>query len=255
MASDASEGSHHKAEVMADTLGGVMREDVIAGKWAKEPRKVWLQSAVSGHAKDCLVFLDGELYTQRVRAAEILRQAQEADQLHPLVSVFVSSISAVRRHTDFTCNESYASFVAELPEWIQQQAGTFDRFFLCGLSLSGLQVVFTALRHAGIYAGVLSQSPSAWWQHEWLTASLGRDVASAGRFWISVGNQELQENVTHPPTGLFQRVCQLDSVRRLACKMSDAGHRVRYAEFEGGHDPMCWGGELPHALAWLLDDA
>ena len=206
-----------------------------------EPRKAWIHPAAA--AKDCLVFLDGELYTDRVKAPELVRGA---------TCVYLSNVSAAARHADYTCNENFASFVAQLPNWIEQHVAPFDRYFLCGLSLSGLQAIFTAPRHPGIYSGVLSQSPSAWWNDEWLRTSLPR--GNRGRFWLSVGSQELQENVTHPPTGLIQKTSQRDSVRRLAEAMADAGHVDHFEEYDGGHDPACWARELPEALAWLLNE-
>jgi enterochelin esterase-like enzyme len=228
----------------------VIRESEIASDWLAGPRKVWIHPAAA--ARDCLVFLDGELYTDRVKAPEIVRTATCA---------YLPNVSAASRHADYTCNESFALFVAELPRWIEQQVASFDRYFLCGLSLSGLAAVFAALRHPGIYAGVLSQSPSAWWNEEWLRDEWRNERLGAplprnqrGRFWLSVGTQELQENVTHPPTGLMQKVSQLDAVRRLAQEMAEAGQVVRLAEYDGGHDPACWARELPSALEWLLDE-
>jgi enterochelin esterase family protein len=226
-------GTTEKAEVIT--------EGEILSDWLSEPRKVWIHPARA--TKDCLVFLDGELYTDRVKAPETVRAA---------TCIYLPNVSAAGRHADYTCNERFASFVAELPHWIDQHVASFDRFFLCGLSLSGLAAVFVSLRHPGIYSGVLSQSPSAWWNAEWLCTSLPR--GQRGRFWMSVGTQELQENVTHPPTGLLQRASQLDSVRRLAQAMAASGQVVRLAEYEGGHDPACWARELPEALAWLLTE-
>jgi enterochelin esterase-like enzyme len=67
-----------------------------------------------------------------------------------------------------------------------------------------------------------------------------------------VGTKEVQENLSHPPTPLYQRTSQLDSVRRLAAGMSRAGHEMHLNEFEGGHDPARWAAEIPEAIGWLL---
>jgi len=76
--------------------------------------------------------------------------------------------------------------------------------------------------------------------------------ASANRFWLSVGTPEVQENVSHPPTPLIQKTSQLASARRLAKRMTETGHEIHCHEYYGAHDPVCWGAELPQALAWLL---
>ena len=215
-----------------------MREVEISSAHLSTPRKAWIHSV--SYSKDCLVFLDGELYIHRVKAPEFVLDA---------TCVYVSNADAASRHEDYTCSLAYALFVAELRQWIDQNVGSFDRFFLCGLSLSGLQAVFTALTHPGSYSGVLSQSPSAWWNDEWLCGSL--PAATHGHFWLSVGTLESQEDVMHPPSGMFQKASQLDSVRRLAQGMTNLGHVVHLSEYDGGHDPACWARELPIAVNWL----
>src|SRR5262249_23703346 len=150
-------------------------------------------------------------------------------------------VDAVTRGTDFTCNEAWTSFVVtDLCHWIVQTTGRVERFFLCGLSLSGLAAAFAMLRYPTAFCGVLSQSPSAWWDDERLTLSLAADNKSASRVWISVGDQENQENVMHSPVELFQKASQRDSVRRLAEKLEGLCREVRFEEFSGGHDMACW---------------
>ncbi len=218
------------------------------------PRKAWIHRSTTGNAKDCLLFLDGELYTERVKAPDILREAEAAGALPPVTCVYLPNASAAGRHADYTCNATFADFLArEMPPWIEREAGRFERVFLCGLSLSALQAVFTTLRHPGVFAGVLAQSPSAWWQDEWLAQSLPAMPATPNRFWLSVGTQELQTNVSHPPTPLVQTTSQLDSVRRLAAAKIAQGHDIHLNEYKGGHDPACWGAELTEALEWLVN--
>lgn len=139
-----------------------------------------------------------------------------------------------------------------MPQSIEREAGPFERLYLCGLSLSGLQALFTALKHPGVFSGVLAQSPSAWWRDEWLASWMSSFGTGGQRFWLSVGSDEVAEDLKHPPTSLHQKASQLDSVRRLSLAMSRAGHDVDLQEFDGGHDPACWGEELTGALAWLV---
>ncbi len=68
---------------------------------------------------------------------------------------------------------------------------------------------------------------------------------------MSVGTQEVQTNVSHPPTPLVQKASQLDSVRRLSSALRANGHDIHSNEYNGGHDCACWAAELPQALAWL----
>lgn len=170
-----------------------------------------------------------------------------------MTSVWVSAIDGAGRHRDFTCNEAFADFLAiDLHKWIEEVVGHHERYFVSGLSLSGLQAAFSVLRYPQTFAGALCQSPSAWWNDEWLAGELQTSLPNKNRFWISVGDKEIQEGMTHPPSGLLQSVSQLDSCRRLAAKLAACGADVRFSEFAGGHDPQCWGEELPAALHWLM---
>jgi len=228
-------------------------EHSIAGRSLVMPRAAWVVHDAAQKAKVCLLWMDGELYSERVKAPEVISGAQSSGKLPPLACVYLPNASAADRHAIYTCNESFASFIAlEMPGWIEREVGEFDRLFLCGLSLSGLQAVFTALRHPGVFSGVLAQSPSAWWQDERLVDTLVSAGSYRPRFWLSVGSQELRGEVSHPPTPLYQKASQRASVHRLAGAMSRAGHEVRLHEYEGGHNPECWGEELTRALDWLL---
>lgn len=229
----------------------MITEHSITSRFLSAPHKAWIHHAEE--AETCLLLLDGDLYNSRVKSAEAIARAQASGSLPPLACVHLPSLSAEDRHETYTCCAPFASFLAEeMPGWVEREAGRFERMLLCGLSLSALQSIFTALSHPGVFAGVLAQSPSAWWHDERLTGMLDRLPASRGRFWISVGSHEVQENASHPPTPLVQRTSQLASVKRLTGRMAEAGHDTHLHEYDGGHDPACWGAELPQALAWLL---
>jgi enterochelin esterase family protein len=225
----------------------------ITTSMLKAPRMLWVQPPIAGRASDCLVFLDAELYRDRIQAPKIIRDLQSADGITSTTCVYVSSLSPADRHVDYTCNEMYSLFLAtDLLRWIESTVDNHKRYFLCGLSLSGLSAAYTALRHPAIFSGAVCQSPSAWWNDEWLGASLEPDRPRHGRFWISVGNQELQQGVAHPPTGLVQKVNQRDACRRLAERLIDFCNDLHYSEYSGGHDPQCWAEELSTALEWVL---
>lgn len=150
----------------------MITEHQISSDLLAAPRKAVIHHA--DEAKSCLLFLDGELYTDRVKGPEVIAAAQVSGSLSPVTCVYLPNLSAADRHEVYTCHERFASFLAlEMPRWIEREAGRFNQLFLCGLSLSALQSIFTALQHPGIFAGVLAQSPSAWWQDERLASSLG----------------------------------------------------------------------------------
>jgi enterochelin esterase family protein len=201
------------------------------------------------------VILDGELYRDRVQVVPIIRDLAEANRLPPLTCVYVAAESAAARHAELTCSGPFTRFlVDELIPWTEGQLGTHSCYWLCGLSLSGLAAAYAAIQHPEIFRGAVCQSPSAWWHDEWLATNLPVVLPSASRYWISVGNQEIDEDVSHPPTGLLQRTSQLASCNKLALSLAEHGATVRYSGFAGGHDPACWAKELPAALDWLLEN-
>jgi iron(III)-enterobactin esterase len=231
------------------------RFDVPSASLAQS-RKVWVQHAPGSPPADCLVFLDGEFYVENVRAPAIILDRQRAGSLPGVAAVYVSHVDLMARAKDLVCDDAFASFVAgDLLRWIEGALGRFERLFLCGLSLSGLEAAFVAFRHPTAFHGVLAQSPSAWWEDERLAETIARGLASESRIWISVGDRETEENVLHSPAGLFQKASQRDSVRRLAQALGGRCRALRYEEFPGGHDMACWARELPRALPWLLRDA
>lgn len=231
----------------------MIEEHFLQSKHIDDQRRVWLHRSDDADARDCLLFLDGELYRDRVKAPAILEEASNRKLLPPVHAVFVSSVSAKDRQLDFICNSAYAAFVAEeVTAWIKQQGLSSDRLYLCGLSLSGLQALFAARAHPDVFDGVLSQSPSAWWNDEQVVSIFSSHSSNCPPAWVSVGLQERDEDVRHPPTDLHQKTSQLDSVRRLVEQMRTAGADVRLHEYDGGHDCACWGEELVSAIAWLV---
>jgi len=83
-----------------------MTEHEIPSAILPAPRMAWIHRAIGGEAKDCLLFLDGELYTERVKSATILSEAQAAGTLPPVTCVYLSNASAAGRQADYTCNPS-----------------------------------------------------------------------------------------------------------------------------------------------------
>jgi len=217
------------------------------------PRSVWVEAAPKSESNRCCIFLDAELYLERVKAVQILTDLQAEPRIPPTTSVFLSYGETSERHRDYTCNPAFADFlVEELLPWINEKTHPQEEIFLCGLSLSGLAAIHAACVYPSLFKGALSQSPSAWWNDETMAKECGSGQPRGCRFWISVGSAEQQENVAHAP-GLFQKTSQVDSCRRLANSLQGSGHEVNYQEFEGGHDADSWAADLPNGMIWLLN--
>ena len=121
---------------------------------------------------------------------------------------------------------------------------------ICGLSLSGLQSALIALMYPEIFSYCLAQSGSFWWLQDNPV-----DLSSTrSRYWLSVGDQETETEVRHPPRSLYQRVSQVEGVNAAVQEFRSLGGMVHKNTYSGGHAAQPWIEELPEALRWLLSD-
>ena len=211
-----------------------LRDVELAGSLG--PRRLWVQGRPSSR---CLVFLDGEHYVERVDAPAIVPDG--------VTAVYLSFGDPEQRRVDLCCNDAFADYLAlELVPWLQATIGPRAQLTLCGLSLSGLAAIHAALRHPDVFDRVISQSPSAWWNDEWLFGNLPSGPGLDAR--VSVGAHETAEHVDHGHPDLFQVTSQVDSCRNLVAGLRRQGHGVDYVEFEGGHDAESWRDDLRAAL-------
>lgn len=245
------------------------------GRWIKANDKPafsleehWIEDPATGYARLvrlsrgpsdrkhplCLV-LDGEIYWRDLEAVPAFQGV--TDSLPSGMTIaYVGHVSALDRHRDFTANEDYARFIGErVVPWLQDEVAGLSEagHAVVGLSLSGLMAVHVALRYPQHFNACVSQSGSHWWDYESFGETVKRHAPVRGRFWLSVGSQETQTDVHHPPTGLHQKVSQVDGVQRAVQALSQAGGVVHYHEFEGGHARECWRDELEEAVRWSLD--
>jgi enterochelin esterase-like enzyme len=229
----------------------IMQEGFVQSTRKLPGRRIWSLLPRYGRAAVQLVFLDAELYIERVGAPQVLHQLEEQGLIPAVAAVFVSNVSAAARHVDYVCDTDYAYFLAHdlLPAIVSTQ--TIGRVILIGLSLSGLAAAHAAVT-TGLFHVAICQSPSFWWAEERFTSTLSPASKHAPALWISVGDQETTAGVAHPPTGLLQMSSQHDSCERGAAALREAGYTIAYRLFEGGHDPACWRDDLALALPWVL---
>jgi len=199
-----------------------MDEDFVRSEFKPPGRRIWNVSPSVDAPAALLVFLDAELYLERVSAAEVVRGLEAQGRIPPVVSVFVSN---------------------------NGPAAASDRVVIIGLSLSGLAAAHAALT-TGRFRAAVCQSPSFWLNRERLASSLPNAGTRAAAFWIGVGDLETESGVSHPPSGLLQETSQRDSCGRGVEALRAAGYAVSRRVFHGGHDPACWRDDLTLALSW-----
>lgn len=219
---------------------------------------VWRQAVGDARGPRRLaIFLDGEFYIERMHTPALLEELMAAGKIPPLAPVYVSHHDGAARQRDFVCRAEYTRFlVEELIPWAQRetQGELAPSHLLVGLSLSGLAALFATVERPRVFSHVVAQSPSAWWNDEWFAQHVRQCSAPLGHIWLSVGDQETGENVTHPPTPLIQVTSQLASCQRLAAVLAARSAKFAFNTFHGGHSMECWRAELPEALAFLLGD-
>ena len=200
----------------------------------------------------CL-FLDAEYYLEKMQVEEIVSRVVQSSSDPPLLFCFLSHGDSVQRHQDYTCNPLFAEFLAtELTDWSRTQFPHLRQHdhLIAGLSLSGLQSAYTKVCYPRVFRSVISQSGSFWWNEQWLRKQTG--FSWEGRFYLSVGDQEVTSGETHLPGKLYQGVSQLESVTQLAHHLSSRNAELNFQEYAGGHELAPWRSELEQALCWSL---
>ena len=215
-------------------------------------RRVWALTPETGRPIATVVFLDAEIYIERVGAVSVLRELQAKGSTPPLFSVFVSSVDSASRHSDYTCDETYAEFLSEevVPWALRQHVRLDAACMLVGLSLSGLAAAHAAITHGEQFAATICQSPSFWWSDEKFRESLRPASGLGPCFWISVGNEETESEASHPPSDMLQRTDQIAACQRGSTALRKANYEVADRVFQGGHDPLSWREDLMLALPW-----
>jgi len=220
-------------------------------------RTIWYHGGPQDTPHSLCVFLDGEHYTRDLDALPVMEALLGERGMPSLSLVFVSHVSSdpaladyACRQDDYACNERYARYIAtDVAHWarVRNTGIRATGHLICGLSLSGLQAAYVTCRHPQTFSLCLSQSGSFWW----LDGKEDRLSPTAAKFWLSVGDQETAENVSHPPE-LFQEISQIAGVERAAATIRQLGGTVRYHKFSGGHAAAPWRQELAPALRWLV---
>lgn len=230
---------------------------VLRSKHLGNERNVWIRRpAQTGDSCSLVVFLDAELYRDRVGANVVIDDLELRGVVRPSFYVFVSSQSIESRWRECPCYPPFARFINdELVPWIEDvipEAKAESKRVIAGLSYTGLAAAFVALDGKSSFAKVIAQSGSFWSNQCWLTREYrSKEMARPVDFYLDVGLDETATNVRHKED-VLQDISQIEGVQGFRDVLLARGYAVNYIEFQGGHDTACWRTTLPIALEWAL---
>jgi enterochelin esterase-like enzyme len=198
-----------------------------------------------GEACRLLVLFDGGDYQKddRIPGPVILDNLISEKKIPPFVAVFVNHID---RNKELACWEPFADFVAtELVPWVQNHfhvSADAKNTIVGGVSRGGMMAAYCAFRHSETFGNVLSLSGSYGWFPEvdekpapsnlepgWLTRQFLTAQRFPVRFYLAAGRFEHGYPVS-----------LLSENRRMRDVLEAKGYAVKYSEFSGGHDYICW---------------
>ena len=221
-------------------------------------RTVWFSAGPRQINHPLCVFLDGEHYLEGISAPSILEELTASGLIPQMSFAFVSHNGAKARHEDYTCNDRFARYVSEdIFLWAKNRVPSISSNgnLICGVSLSGLASAHIALTFPHLFSLSLCQSGSFWWERQRFASLAHGHTATGLRLWLSVGNEETEENATHPPTGMRQEFSQITGVQSAVDVLRASGAEVKHHVFNGGHAYGPWKDELRDALQWLAGSA
>jgi glucan 1,4-alpha-glucosidase len=210
-------------------------------------RRVWVYLppgyAQSAMRYPTLYVQDGMEYVVRARAALVAHDLVQQKKIAPFIIVFVLPVDRMK---EYWANDAYADFLAtELVPFIDARYRTRqerEARALMGTSLGGIISVWTALRHARVFARVGGQSCSFQIDNERVVGALSRlgpmTRANAFKLYFDVGRMEPIMAVN----------------RRVRVMLRSKGYAVAYAETDAGHNWTSWRDRLAGAYLALWSD-
>jgi enterochelin esterase-like enzyme len=168
----------------------------------------------------------------------------------------------VTRSNELNTNPDFAFFVGEeLFPYIKEKyniSSDSRETVVGGASLGGLSASYMGLKYPDKFGKILSQSGSYWapkkliedidhhfrkWQY--LIGEYMKKDKLPLEFYIEIGVYEGTEALHGAPSHFF-------SNRYFQDVILSKGYPVKYVEYIGGHDFICWRGSLANGLIYLI---
>lgn len=186
---------------------------------------------------------DGASYLKYARTAAVVDALQQQRRIQEVILVFVDPVD---RWKEYARDPVFTRmFVEELVPYVdahyrtRREAGA--RCVL-GASMGGLIAMHLAFTRPQVFGMVASQS-GAFHRPD---GALGREVSAAERkplrVYVDVGLYDL----------LDEKRNLLDQSRDMKKILEARGYPLRYVEYAGGHNYVCWSDQLPSIFEYFF---
>ncbi len=240
----------HEADENTEAPRELVWDSTVLGN----SRRVWVHETPgdTDARRPLVIVLDGERWVEDNPLAPVLDLATEAGEFPAAVVVFVHTIDNDSRGEELPCNADFWRAIIDelLPKVADITPFTDDptRTVVAGQSYGGLAGMFAALTRPDRFALVASQSGSFWWPqmpHGDTQGPLG------GRIAEMLADQVVPSFRADMTVGIHEGHMPANN-ERIADMLRTRGIDVRYSEFDGGHEWLCWRGDLVESLIRLL---
>ena len=261
------------AQPWSDVRPGVAKGEIhphrFDSQFLGDARVVWVYTppgyGEGSESCDLLIVFDGWAYMYLVPVPTILDNLYADGLIRPTVAVMVSGSDKQERTVELYCNEQFASMlVTELIPWLRERY-TFSpdplRTTAAGSSAGGSAAAHLAMTHSDTVGNVLSQSGAFFWGPG-ATIPYRLDDKSVAWNWL-IDQYSATSNLPisfYLESGTFETADRagqdadlLGSNRRMQDVLLEKGYPVRYSEYYGGHEYMCWRGSFADGLIALAD--
>lgn len=223
-------------------------------------RRIWLYTTADSAAPEqrpLAIVLDGQRWADQFPLFSALDEETQEGALPPAVWLLIDAIDPETRGDELPCNAEFWAAVQE--ELLPLAAGHTpfshdrERTLVAGQSYGGLAALYAGLFMPQRFGRVLTQSGSFWWPD--LSFITDAEPCAHQGGWL--GEQARQQGRTDWPLTIFQeaghREADIEFVnQQMHQVLTEAGHRVQFRVYAGGHDALCWRGGLIDGCRWLM---
>lgn len=234
-------------------------------------RQVWVYatggndlSAEEKAQRPLVLLLDGRFWAENMPIFSALDYETQQGHIPPAVYVLIDEINGQYRSVELPCNtEFWQAVLTELMPWLKEDFAFTDeahKTVVAGQSFGGLAAMYAGYNWPERFGCVLSQSGSFWWPDVALLQQTtdiihGRQPGLRGWLTLQIEQQPIAKPLNVYLEAGTREGEMIDLSESLSLVLNDAGHRVIFNAFEGGHDRLCWRGGLLNGLAHLLSDS